>query len=389
MTASAASTRSDFPANAAARSRPTAARSTFVTVASLAALVAPVTSATIARSAHAEEAPAFRETTLEGCVASVRAPDFPEVGSAIPCEIRFTARGDDAARFEPASLAIPTRPETLGVFDVLTISTPRVERGADGTVYAVVDVILSTLDAGTQTPEPLAVTYLAGGTLREGRVDFPSFPVKSLLGEDADPSKYRDILGEIPIAQRVAWWGFAGAALLLAIGGWLIWRLVRHDRREPLAPDAWALAELDRLAQSRVAAAGETGAFYDRLTAIVRGYASRRFEIPAERQTSREFLAMAATHAEFPAGETERLRALLRLADLVKFAAAEPDRAEYDRHLVEARTFVERTRSDPERTRSDPERTRSDPERTRSDTERTRSDTERTRSSIPPSGGSA
>jgi hypothetical protein len=85
-----------------------------------------------APSARAEEAPAFRETLLDGCAATVRAPDFPEVGQPIPCEIRFTARDEPTAQFDPKSLFVPTRPETLGVFDVLSLSAPRLDhrRGA-------------------------------------------------------------------------------------------------------------------------------------------------------------------------------------------------------------------------------------------------------------------
>lgn len=311
-----------------------------------------VSAAILAGSAHAEKAPAFRETALEGCTATVRAADFPEVGAPILCEVRMVASGERDARLEPASVAIPTRPETLGVFDVLAISEPRVETGTNGTVYAVFDVVLSTLDAGTQTPDALTIAYLAGGRPREGRIEFPSFPVKSLIdagadGESAealDPTKYRDILGEIAIVERIAWWGYAGAALVLLLGAWLVWRLLRHNRREALTPDAWALAELDLLSRAGHAASGDFGVFYDRLTAIVRAYAARRYAIPAERQTSREFIAEASSHAEFPLAEAERLRALLRLADLVKFAAATPDRADCDTHLAEARTFVERTR---------------------------------------------
>ncbi|MFM7051930.1 MAG: hypothetical protein ACKOYN_07355, partial [Planctomycetota bacterium] len=114
------------------------------------------------------------------------------------------------------------------------------------------------------------------------------------------------------------------------------------------AADAWALAELDRLSGDAPHARGEFGAFYDALTAVVRGYASRRFAIRAGSQTTREFIDAARAEPGFPDEETMRLRTLLSLADLVKFAAARPDRAQCDAHLSEARAFVERTRPKPE-----------------------------------------
>jgi len=329
-----------------ATSRATSRRNTQSTacVVSMTALSVSALAFAYAPRARAEEAPTFRETLLDGCAATVRAPDFPEVGQPIPCEIRFTARDEPAAQYDPKSLFVPTRPETLGVFDVLSLGAPRLEVGADGVTYTIIDVVLSTLDAGTQTPEPLTVAYIAGGTLREGRVEFPSFPVKSLIGEELDPTKYRDILGEIPIAQRVAWWGYAGAAAILGIGAWLIWRLFHHDRRDALAADAWARAEFDRLARANHPERGDFGPFYDALTAIVRGYVRRRFEIPADRQTTREFLAAASAHPEFPTSETDQLRTLLQLADLVKFAQARPEATSCAAHFTEARAFVERTR---------------------------------------------
>ena len=317
------------------------ASSRIVSVTAMTACVVVLSSTSFAL---AEEAPAFRETQLEGCTATVRAADFPDVGQPIMCEVRFTAHGDASVAYDPKSLFVPKRPETLGVFDVLSIAAPRIEVGTNGVTYAIIDVVLSTLDAGTQTPEPLPVAYIAGGTLREGRVEFPSFPVKSLIGEELDPTKYRDILGEIPIAQRVAWWGYAGAAAILGVGAWLIWRLFHHDRRDAVTADAWARAEFDRLARANHPERGDFGPFYDTLTAIVRGYVRRRFEIPADRQTTREFLAAASAHPEFAKSETEQLRTLLQLADLVKFAQARPEATSCAAHLTEARAFVERTR---------------------------------------------
>ena len=76
----------------------------------------------------------------------------------------------------------------------------------------------------------------------------------------------------------------------------------------------------------------------------MRRYVSLRYAIPAEQQTSRELLAATRAHGDFPQDESERVQTLLRLADLVKFAKAEPTRAECDANLAEARGFVERTR---------------------------------------------
>ena len=295
----------------------------------------------------AEQAPAFQETMLEGCRATVHAPDFPEVGAPIPCEIRVTGTGDVALQFDPRSLVVSMPPATLGVFDVLSISTPRVEQAADGTVYAICTVVLSTLDAGTQTPDPLVVMYTAGGVEREGRVLFPSFPVTSLLGEEIDPANYRDIQGPIEIPEPVDWMRvvvLGSVCIALAAVGWWAYQLWRRRARRVVEPDAWAIAALAQLERAPYLEEGDFARFYDALTSIARRYTAARFAIPAEQQTTREFLDSVASREEFPTQERDRLQRVLRLADLVKFASATRDHASCLRDIAEVRAFVEATR---------------------------------------------
>ena len=82
-------------------------------VVSMTALSVSALAFAYAPRARAEEAPAFRETLLDGCAATVRAPDFPEVGEPIPCEIRFTARDEPAAQYDPRAPAASDRAGVL------------------------------------------------------------------------------------------------------------------------------------------------------------------------------------------------------------------------------------------------------------------------------------
>ena len=271
-------------------------------------------------------------TELDGLLAETSVARAPvEVGMPVVFTVRLGGPGRTTAAL--------ARAETLGAFDLLDIR--QVERGGADAVF--LELTLSTLDAGTVKPEPLALRWTVDGAEREGAIAFPSVDVRSLLPAEIDPQAFRDIAGEVVIPGPLDWWPWAVGALALAGAGAVAWWVLRARPRVPPTPEAWALAEFSRLEAEALPSRREYGRYYDDLTATVRGYVARRFAIPADRQTSREFLDAARAHGEFPDGEVDRLRALLRIADAVKFARAEPTRDECDGHLAEARGFVAAT----------------------------------------------
>ncbi len=283
-------------------------------------------------SAHPEEAPLFQETRLEGITATIHArPEPIEVGTPIVCTLRLTGPDASSAQIEAV--------ETLGEFDLLSVSPPRNEQG-----FVVFDLVLSTLAAGMVTPAPLSLQWIHDGHETTGVVEFPAISVQSLLGEKIDPAAFRDIAPLYVIRGPLDWWPWAAGAAAVAAVGAAAYFLLRRRPMPALAPDAWALEELRQLEAAALPTRSEFGHYYDELTRIVRHYIALRYEIPAQQQTTREFLGATATHTEFPSDETERLRVLLRLADLVKFACAQPTRAECEANLLLARAFVERTK---------------------------------------------
>ena len=210
--------------------------------------------------------------------------------------------------------------------------------------------------SGSVQPAPLQARWLHDGKEMTGNIEFPTFFVASLLsvkdGEKVDPSQFRDIIGEIDIVGPFNWWPWAAGAVALVAAALAAYFLLRARPKPPIAPDAWALGAFARLEDAALPAKAEYGRYYDELTGIVRHYVAMRYAIPAQQQTSREFMDSTRTHAEFPAQEAEPLRNLLRLADQVKFAKAEPTRAECDANLIAARELVRQTLLElPERSR--------------------------------------
>jgi len=317
-------------------------------VAALAAALLPV-----GRPAHAQGQGAREPTrsTLDGLVAAafvdaevgVLEVGMLEVGMlevGAPITIRLRLEGAGAAR------ATIESPRTLGDFEVLSVTQP--VPTADGAVEAT--VVVSTLEAGERTPPPITLRWIADGAVRRGEVALPTLSVASLVGDEFDPAAFRDIAGELPAARAGPTWPLLAvvALLLVAALAAILWGLRRRGPAPPPEPDAWALAELARLSAEGLPARREYGRFADALSAIVRRYAALRFAIPAEKLTTREFVRAAESHADFPAGETARLRALLTLADFVRFAHAEPAPDECDAQLAEAKGLVEATRPQPD-----------------------------------------
>jgi hypothetical protein len=84
----------------------------------------------------------------------------------------------------------------------------------------------------------------------------------------------------------------------------------------------------------------------------VRCYIERAHAVRAPEQTTEEFLAAVSRDSRFGPAVVERLRAFLRAADLVKYAAQRPEPAAVDQAVATARSYVETDAQ--ERTREAP-----------------------------------
>ncbi len=158
-------------------------------------------------------------------------------------------------------------------------------------------------------------------------------------GIEAKPPK--DVLG-----PQWVWWLWALAALLaLIVIGLLVWWWLRRRQRQPmvvvpeLSPRERALRELDAIRGERLFDRPSVAPFYEGVSAVLRAYLSDIDPRWGRYRTTTELSA-----AILPAATPEmaaRLRALLREADAVKFAAARSDSATAQRHFDQVRAWIE------------------------------------------------
>ena len=155
-------------------------------------------------------------------------------------------------------------------------------------------------------------------------------------------------LGEI---RTYLIWG-AAALLLLAAAAWGLVRWLRSRGKRigdlsppppPLPPHVAAIQALEALHNQKLWQNNRHKQYYSCITDILRTYIAARWEIGAMEMTSDEIIA-AMQPVELPDKARMDLTAILRVADLVKFAKAAPEAEENETCYLKAYYFVEETK---------------------------------------------
>lgn len=114
---------------------------------------------------------------------------------------------------------------------------------------------------------------------------------------------------------------------------------------EPLIPaHLLALEQLDELVREKLWQQGKIKLYYSRLTDIVRQYIEHRYGVMAMEQTTEDIIRDFIRNGQIKEGIRNELKALLELADLVKFAKWSPVVEEHEASQQSAYDFVLRTK---------------------------------------------
>jgi hypothetical protein len=106
-----------------------------------------------------------------------------------------------------------------------------------------------------------------------------------------------------------------------------------------------ALRGLEQLKKERLWEVGKIKQYQSRLTDIIRKYLEDRFDVKAMEMTTDE-ISYALEKTQFDANHESKLREILQIADLIKFAKAEPELSIHERFLDDAIQFVKDTKLD-------------------------------------------
>jgi hypothetical protein len=139
---------------------------------------------------------------------------------------------------------------------------------------------------------------------------------------------------------------------ILALIAVLIWMLISRHKKKGFffeskpqdPPHIIALRELDSLRTQKLWQSNRVKEYYVNLTEIVRKYIEKRFDIMALEMTTDEIVD-AFKYNNFVDPESKNLiKDLFTLADLVKFAKAQPLPDENEVSLLNAYQFVNNTK---------------------------------------------
>lgn len=145
-------------------------------------------------------------------------------------------------------------------------------------------------------------------------------------------------------------------AIILIILALAIWLLVWYIKNKwqpkdrvvkpapKLPPHVLAIKALEELKNRKLWQEGKHKLYYSTLTEILRVYIDGRWDIGALEMTTDEIIT-ALRDVELPHQSRSSLIAILRTADMVKFAKAIPDAEDNEQAFTDAYYFVENTKS--------------------------------------------
>lgn len=164
---------------------------------------------------------------------------------------------------------------------------------------------------------------------------------KPIKGPVAEPYSFMELLPWILL-------GLAGLALLVM----LFWYLRKRKKNQPvfirkakpmLPPHIIAMEKLENLRLAKVWQQGRLKEYFTTLTDITREYLELRFHFDAPEMTTDEILHAIREHG-INKEVTQKLKSVLELADLVKFAKENPTALENDLSLSHCVDFVNETK---------------------------------------------
>ncbi|MDE6285386.1 MAG: BatD family protein [Muribaculaceae bacterium] len=265
--------------------------------------------------------------------------------------LRVTVLGPEDAH----TVDWPRKDGQLAGIDVVDVSCDTTGLG-NGRLEQVYTIMLQPFDPDTITIPPLRV---ASGT---DTAATRSLVLKVLPVELDSLTEIHPMEG--PAVYTARWfdwipswatdyWGWILLALGLAAAGVAAWMYFRKGgtaivrKRRELPPYELALRRLGALRERRLAESGHEKEYYTELTDILRQYLEGRFGINAMVMTSAEIMRTLRSNDDTRMS-ADNMRAVLEVADFVKFAKMRPLPDDNVKTYQAAVAFVEATKPAPE-----------------------------------------
>ena len=239
--------------------------------------------------------------------------------------------------------------DAIGGFTIRDFRQPLPKSSGDREIIQQIYTLEPT-QSGELQIDPIVVTFTddrPDGDGKEHTIETEAITVtvESVLQSDL-PSldDLQPAVGPVELPGRTMWfWPWLGMSLLvLVVASAVYWRYRGRtpESMEPqFSPREMAYLELEQLLESGLAERA-VKEFYVELTGIVRLYIERTTRVHAPEQTTEEFLYEISQRDVFPLGEQQRLKDFLESADLVKYAAHQPQPSDVEDMFNRAKAFI-------------------------------------------------
>ncbi len=271
------------------------------------------------------------------------------IGDQIKLRIELERQKDVRVQF-PAWVDTLTR--NIEIVEAYPIDSIK---AANGMIRLKQDILVTSFDSGRHVLPPIRFPFVADGhadtiATRPIYLDVLTMPLDTTQNiADIKP------IYKMPISWADIWpWLLRFGLLLLGavIIAFGIYAFIRWRNNKPIfsvpkpvePPHIIALRDLDKLRGEKLWQNNRTKDYYTRLSDVVRTYIEGRFGVMAMEMTSDEILS-GLRNADFEDNNlVDRLRKLFSLADLVKFAKAEPLPDENETSMLDSYLFVNNTK---------------------------------------------
>lgn len=151
---------------------------------------------------------------------------------------------------------------------------------------------------------------------------------------------------------KLYWMYILGGLAVVGVIALIIWYLKTREKpiieqiiqKPQIPPHVIALEKLTELQKKKLWQSGDLKGYYSSLTTIIREYIELRYNILALEQTTSEILSDLSQKQEIANDLKEKLKELLLLADLVKFAKMKTLAEENEKLFAYAKLFIEETK---------------------------------------------
>ncbi len=201
-----------------------------------------------------------------------------------------------------------------------------------------------------------------GDTVSSDILTFKVYPVdlSPELGDVNNPDSLTIHPSELPQTLPARWYDFVPdwwiwvvIGILVIALAYVVWMLYKKNGpaiftpKKPISPYDLAVQRLASLKDRRLLEQGQTKTYYTDLIDIMRSYLDGRFGINAMEMTSTQILRKLRENKETHLSAAQ-MEQVLQLADIVKFAAANPTAEEGQRTFNTIAQFLESTKPEPE-----------------------------------------